>query len=236
MLEKNESEWIHCNSCGRTTDHVVVHKHRNSEFKEDLTDDNGSTYASIDGFKDWWMLECQGCKTVCLRFFEYFSEWSQPGDDGSRIVYFPARNVGSRTKPSWFAQFIEQQEIQGHFILIAYQQVYDLLESKHCLAALLTCRALLETISIEHGNGDGKSFEEKLKALRAKEIISSSQITFLNRVIYDAGSAAMHRSYNPTEESVGFVLDVIEKILHTIYIEPFINKHLLDEIPKRPKR
>ena len=234
MSEKVHKEWLHCNECGRNTEHSVVTSYRNKEFDDEVKDNYGRVMGSIDGFHDWEMLECGGCKTVCLRSKEYFSEWHDPYDeDPFKRAYFPARNNGARVKPHWFDVFINLNEVRGHFISISYEQVYALFESKQYLGAMLTARALLETVAIENCDGDPRTFEGKLNALHAKELIRSKQIEFLNKAIYDAGSATMHRGYNPSAEAVTYVLDAIEQLLYTIYIEPIADKKLAEEKPQR---
>jgi hypothetical protein len=235
--EDEKSEWLHCNTCGRDTNHIMVHNHRNKEFVEKIKDEMGRPYASVDGFHDWQLLECQGCKTVFLRSREYFSEWSEPWDeDPYKTAYFPRRNVGSRVKPHWFDTFINLDGVKGHFILISYQQIYQLIEAEKYLAAMLTSRALLETLAVENSGGDNRTFKAKLQALADKELIRSKQINFLDNSIYDAGSAAMHRGYNPSSTAVTHVLDAIEQLIYTIYIEPLVDETLQAEKPKREKR
>ena len=228
-------EVIHCNTCRRETEHKVIHSYRNKEFVEDIKDDYGIVFASIDGHHDWQMLECQGCKTVCMRSKEYFSEWLDPyiGGDPYLKTYFPPRNISARPKPHWAHIFESIENLKGHFILTAYEQIYSLVESEKYLAAMLTCRALLETIAIENGDGDLKTFEQKLKALRDRGFIREKQIEYLNKIIYDAGSAAMHRSYNPSPQAVTYVFDAVEQLLHSIYIEPYVEMDLIAEKPAR---
>ncbi|MDA0344960.1 MAG: DUF4145 domain-containing protein [Proteobacteria bacterium] len=235
-IQKKE-EWLHCNECGRDTNHIIVHKHRSKEFSEEIKDNHGRVFTSVDGFHDWELFECQGCKTVFLRSKEYFSEWwsGDPDEDPCNYAFFPKRNIGARVKPHWFQLFSGLDSLQGHFILISYKQVYELIEAEHYLAAMLTARALLETIAIDNGAGDKRTFKEKLEGLRDKEFIRSKQIEFLEKSIYDSGSAAMHRSYNPSALAITYVLDAIENLLYTIYIEPIADKKLKEEKPKKER-
>lgn len=164
--QDKKTESLHCNDCGRDTDHSIVQSHRNKEFCEPIKDDYGKPYASIDGFYDWQLLECQGCKTVHLRSKQYCSEWVNPFDqDIFHTEYYPPRNTGSRVKPHWFDRFAAIGDLQGHFILTSYKQIYSLIESGQSLAAMLTCRALLETIAIEHSSDEFKTFYKKLESL-----------------------------------------------------------------------
>lgn len=237
MTTSNNEESLHCNECGHSTAHKMVHKHKNKEFIDKIKDGLGGT-TSIDGFHDWEMFECQGCKTVFLRCREYFSEWwttGAPDEDPCKYTFFPNRNTGARIKPHWFDTFSNLDSLQGHFILISYKQIYKLIEEEQYLAALLTSRALLETIAIENGDGDLRTFEQKLQSLKDKGFIRDKQVAHFNRVIYDAGSAAMHRSYNPSSKAVTYVLDAIEQLLHTIYIEPLVESELAADKPNKKK-
>ena len=236
MSVSDKEEWLHCNVCGRDNDHRMVHSHRNKEYSEDCKDGFGNVINNINGSRDWQLLECQGCKTVWLRLREYCSEWGWlPDEDPCEYTCFPPRNTGTRVKPHWFDTFSTLDNLQGHFILISYKQIYQLIEANQYLAALLTSRALLETIAIENGVGDMKTFRQKLEGLCEKEFIRRKQIDFLEKAIYDSGSAAMHRSYNPTATTVTYVLDAIEHLIHTIYIEPIVDLILQEEKPKRER-
>lgn len=231
-----KTEWLHCNACARSTDHTLLHVHRNKDIVEDILDEQGNRIDRVHGYNDWQLFECQGCKTVFLRLKEYFSEWHDAWDDDPyKYTSFPARNVGARPKPYWFETLSELDNLQGHFILVAYEQIYQLIESQNYLAALLTSRALLETIAVEHGSGDRRTFNEKLQALNENDFIRKSQIAFLDKAIYDSGSAAMHRSYNPSQAAVNYVIDAIEQLLYTIYIEPIAVGQLDTERPSRQR-
>ncbi len=235
--EKNEEE-LHCNDCGRATVHRAVNNYRNKEFSEDIKDGWGNVMTTVDGFHDWELFECQGCKAVFLRLRQYFSEWHNgfPDEDPCEYSFFPKRNTDARVKPHWFETFSNLEGLQGHFILISYKQIYALIEAEQYLAALLTSRALLETIAIENGDGDLRTFEQKLQSLKDEGFIREKQIQHLNQAIYDAGSAAMHRSYNPSSKTVTYVLDSIEQLLHTIYIEPLVEAELLAEKPAKKQK
>lgn len=234
-MSKNlsKTELIHCNTCRAETKHRVIVSHRNKKFDEDI-EENGEIMANIYGHHDWEMLECQGCETVCLRDREFFSEWADPWEkDPTKKTFFPPRNVASRVRPHWHEKLSKIRKLKGHFILIAYDQIYELLTAQNYLAAMLTSRALLETIAIENCGGDNGHFIDKLCALKDRGFIREKQVKHLNEAIYDAGSAVMHRKYNPSEKAVSYVLDAIEHLLHAIYIEPLVEVELKAEKPAR---
>jgi hypothetical protein len=115
---------------------LIVYSHRNSETDEDVIDSVGRVIASISGHHDWQLLECQGCKTVCLLSKQFFSEWAEPWEDPYVRTYFPPRNTDARAKPHWFDDLIEEPKLQGSFILVAYKQIYSLIESSYFIAAM----------------------------------------------------------------------------------------------------
>lgn len=232
MPEKFED--IHCNSCNRDTEHKFVCDHRNKEFNEDEVDEMGRVVFTVWGYHDWQLLECQGCKEVTLRKRQFFSEWSDPRD-GSPFAdsYHPPRRVKARVKPRWYDGLTRVRGLRNSFILDSYKQIYSQMEDGHYIGALLTCRALLETIAIVHGDGDRRTFREKLVALKENDLLRERQIDPINTAIFDAGSAAMHRGYRPTLDVVNSVLDSIEALLYTVYIEPIEFEKIRNEIPPR---
>ena len=61
MVEKSNKPFrLHCNSCGRSNEHLAIYSYRNKETDEDIIDNNGRVIASVNGYNDWELLECQG--------------------------------------------------------------------------------------------------------------------------------------------------------------------------------
>ena len=67
--------------------------------------------------------------------------------------------------------------------------------------------------------GDIGGFKVKARELVTKGIIDDDEHDILLTLI-DAGSASQHRSFNPTEDIVKHMMDILEKILYKICIEP----------------
>ncbi len=92
-------------------------------------------------------------------------------------------------------------------------------------------RALIENIMVILLDDRG-SFRKNLIALHENGHISEKEKTILEDV-YDIGSAVMHRSYTPSQQTVKTCLEVIKQLMHKIYIvNPAIEK-LNIEVPKR---
>jgi hypothetical protein len=98
------------------------------------------------------------------------------------------------------------------------------------------CRALLETIVIEKGAGDKGSFNKNIAAYLEKGLITQQEEESLKTIIYEAGSAVMHRAYRSNREAVEYALNAIEHLMERIYIQPDEQKYLASTIPLRKKK
>lgn len=228
---KNNKIKTHCNSCAQKTNHNIIHEHKNQDF-EDIV----SGGFSIDGHFLWQTVECMGCESVHLISKQYFSEWCEPNYDNDPNYdpyfnkYFPPRNIKGRSKPGWFSIFQEKK----NFSSIVHKQIYQLLEecSDVKIAIMLLIRSLLEAVVVAKA-GDAKTFNEKLKRLKDQNLITESDVTNLNKEIYDAGSAAMHRNYNPSLEAVNSALNAVEHLMFKLYFSEDDLNILKSEKPMR---
>ena len=95
-------------------------------------------------------------------------------------------------------------------------------------------RAVIDVIlNLEIGDVGG--FDEKLKALLGKGLISARQRELLATVV-DAGSAAGHRGFKPNIVLIDAMIDTVENLLHSQYIvDPMVEQQKLN-IPPRPPR
>ena len=244
MNDNKPMKKLHCNKCTTITSHKTLCNYRNGEGEEEqYTGDEDNPYF-VNWHDDWYMLECQGCENIVLEKSYYLSDLD--GDDD--ISYYPPLNTEVRQKPIWYPQFRsilhaphDYSDRPEPFILQAYDAIYSSVNTEQTIPAMLTLRALLEHLSIEHGiNGEGVktgkdkgSFKKNITALKNAGYITDRQAETLENTIYDAGSATMHRSYNPSKQSVESVLDILEKLIHTIYIEPKTVEQIETEKPER---
>ncbi len=231
----NKSVTIFCNSCKRDTNHKILLERRNKEINEQVDDEYGEIFAEITAFDDWVVYECLGCEDLCLSSTYYHSEIHDMHEP-PEIIFFPRRKNSKyfRSKPHWYKDFLWKYRTE--FVSKAYEECYLLLDSTHYLSAMLTARALLETISIEKNRKDKGTFAKNIKSLQDSDFLSGQEVDILSEIIYDAGSATMHRKYAPNFEAVSYVLDALEIIIYRVFIQPEQVKKLKSDIPQRKKK
>ena len=81
----------------------------------------------------------------------------------------------------------------------------------------------------------GANFEEKLNNLRLQHRLGNSQHDTLS-VLINAGSAAAHRGWDPSNEQITSLMEVLEAFLyHTLVQSPAITE-LSSSVPPRDAR
>ena len=228
---KSRTIKTHCNSCSQETNHKIIHEYKNKDF----TDVCGDGF-SIDGHFIWQTAECMGCESVHLISKQYFSEWCEPNYDNDPNYdpylnkYFPPRNIKNRSKPNWHSVF----QSKKNFASTVYEQIYQLMEeySDATIAIMLLIRSLLEAIVVDKA-GDARTFKEKLERLRNQNLITENDVSNLDREIYDAGSATMHRNYNPSIEAINIALNAVENLIFKLYISDADTCILKNEKPQK---
>ena len=101
--------------------------------------------------------------------------------------------------------------------------------------AAMGVRAIIDEVANDRV-GDCGGFEQKLQELVNVHFISARQKAIIEAAA-DVGSAAAHRTYRPSTESVNQLMDIIEHVLQEMYVLRDVGKRLEDEsIPAHPQR
>ena len=117
----------------------------------------------------------------------------------------------SRQLPSWVWD-VDDDEIIGLF-----QEVYAALQADSRRLALMGCRAIVDLIMVAQLGDDKGGFEQKLNMLVEKSLISRPDGEVLGQAI-EAGSAAAHRGYRPSPESLELVVSIVEHLARSIQL------------------
>jgi hypothetical protein len=177
-------------------------------------------------------MKCRDCGTMTY-IIDHYMGHSMGGDPGvERSEYFPP--LPFRFMPNWFSDLPENYRN-------TLKEVYDALDnSLYCLASAGT-RTVIDCLIVDQ-IGDIGTFQEKVEGLVTKAIIDSDEREFLLALI-DAGSASVHRSFNPSKDLVNHMMDILEKILFKVCIEPKEKQKLKEkaealrrETPKRKQK
>jgi hypothetical protein len=207
-----------CNGCCRDTDHAVLKTHIISDREPD-----GQRWETR-----FDMIECCGCHFISLkRTIDYYTE-----DDSLVIEYFPPPI--SRRKPSWtydFAVHLAMTTDLGLSQLL--DEVYSALHANNRRLATMGARTLLD-MAIVDSVGDVGTFADKLKVLQQKGFVGKNQCEFLE-IALEAGNATAYRGHCPTSQQLNQVMDIVESILHQIYVLPQASAELKRSTPPRKK-
>ena len=123
--------------------------------------------------------------------------------------YFPPLPL--RIKPAWFSSLTESYQT-----ILA--EVYHAIDNSLFFLSSTGARTALDQLIIEK-IGDSGSFKDKVKKLVTSKIIDDTERVMLLAVI-DAGSASVHRSYRPDQETINHMMDILEAIFYKLLIEP----------------
>jgi hypothetical protein len=203
-----------CAECARETRHDVVHVIASQQ--------EGSGYSVQNTFAT---LQCRGCETVSLQHIS---------DDGEfeNVKNYPTLPLLRRSAPSsllLFRLFPPNSDIPVAELL---DEIYSAARSGLRRLTTLGLRALLEQLIISKV-GDHRSFKGNLERFTESGYTSINQRDALDAV-YEVGSAAMHRGFNPSMSEIELMLDAVEKVLGGIYgIRPEI---ISSNVPPKRRR
>lgn len=190
-------ERVHCNDCGRQTQHAVLSEHIQRD-SEELDSPPGY---EISWRTRWTMLECRGCTSVCLRRAASDSESDTGRNYDEYITFFPPPTW--RELPDWAGRLRDDEQA-------LLKEVYVALQADSRRLAMMGARALVDIVM--NREGDQGSFATGLNALVERGLIGTVQKDVLNAAL-DVGHAASHRGHQPSRDDVGTVMDIVEHLL-----------------------
>ena len=207
-----QTVFVHCNRCAGDTWHLIAGQSKSNS--EVVTEDG--YVVSFSQTSD--LLECKVCKQTRLRVTDWNSE-----NDSSPPSFYPP--TSKHKAPAWL------MELPPEYAQLA-REIYPALDTGSLSLALMGTRALLDVYVSRH-SGVSNDFRKKLEALQAQGALSAKQIKMLTPT-FDAGSAAAHRGYVPSEENVIVALQVVENLIHQDILATKTVK-LKSDTPRRHK-
>ncbi len=228
-MEKEKAKTIkaHCNKCKLETNHFVRAKY-DQDWDLGFTD------------RAWCknrIIECCGCEAirfmkVDLSTYDIEDYYDEDGNYQTRFnemtTYYPENEL--REMPKW-AGAIKNDEPELHEL---YSELYAVLRTNLTRLAGMASRATLEQI-LNKMVGEFGTFDQRLEKLKTENHVSQSELETLKTAV-DLGNAANHRGWKPTTDELNTVLDIIENLMHRIYILTQNAKKVQEKIPPRAKK
>lgn len=213
-------EWFFCNSCSKKTKHFI-----RAEFERNKSDDD---FFQNDRFL---IVECCGCEHIAFVKLDQNNEQFElkyDSDLGHEVLawnetIFPPVNY--RNPPDWFDDLPDRvmRQISG--------EIYKSLQSGSNYLATFGSRTLIDRLMVLTV-GDKGNFTKGLKALQESGRVSENERNILKPVI-DAGNAAAHRGWAPTDEQIKVILDTVEGLIHRLLVLPKLSEELEESVPSR---
>jgi len=163
------------------------------------------------------LLECRGCETVFYHQLSWDDQVLNPVFDSAgnyqmevveHVETYPQPEKKAR-KPDWVWS-IARKDPQLEKIL---SEVYDAVERRSNILAATGLRTAFDRVVSYHAVDENQPLAAKVKALNERGFIGATEADILNTVV-DAGSAAAHRAWNPTDEQLGQLLQSLEQFIH----------------------
>jgi hypothetical protein len=136
----------------------------------------------------------------------------------------------SKIRPAWLGA-LHGVDPQLRVIL---NEMYLALDNQANILAAIGLRTALDRATEVLGINPATGFPAKLAALRAGGWIGDTEHDVLG-VVTDAGNAAVHRGWSPSDEDLAKLVQVMEAFIHKAFV---IGKGALEikaSIPARPK-
>lgn len=212
---------VHCSKCFRSTNHELIFDKTTTEisnkicYEPEVWVQQGFNYS---------VFECCGCHNVVMRKRFWHSDLTPPEYDESYISWHPA--LTSRQLPKWRNNLPENWA----------ELLCEIYRALHCDSrslALMGMRALLDMYLVEAA-GDLDTFNKKLEWLQALGFLSANQVELIKPAI-EAGNAAAHRGYSPSQDGLDTILNLIELLLHQWTLASAISK-VKDDVPPRKRK
>lgn len=211
----------HCNVCLGQKHHEVLYR-----CHEDETDEHdGHVYLIARELYE--LVQCCGCGNVSLRV-----TYSYSGDPNEHVRYFPP--AVSRRLPRWFSDIKWVWTSPYSDVHELFKEIYSALYSGNNRLAMMGTRAVVD-LALTHRLGDIGSFERKLDEAKRIGWITEVEHSTLKAAI-EAGNAASHRAYCPTEQQLGRVLDIVEHFIERCYVLEESAGEIAKETPARTKK
>ena len=213
-----------CNRCGRDTLHFVRTEHATRVPGMLL---HGQ---EMDRHEHHMVVECRGCEELHFLKVRIGSEdliwtmaYEHPFDCPLVQSNFPPRNI-ARKIPDWIEHL--QPDLRD-----LMKQTYMVLHIGADRLVSMGTRAVLEGVIIEKC-GDQGTFSKNIGKFIDNGFLAPSNRDAVMAAL-DVGSAAIHRAYKPDLQAIVDVFEIVESVVHSVYIVPMSGARRNKHTPKR---
>lgn len=204
-------------------------------FTHDREDGNVGIWVSTDHR----ILQCAGCETVYHSTSSLYSEDIEATYDPitGQQTEAPIRHVSfwpsalHRRRPAWLKQIAASD---GDFYSLL-KSIYDALDGGLSVLSAIGIRTVLDAETARLDIDPSAPFAKKLNALYAQGFVGETERDILATLI-DAGSAAAHRGWRPSEAELDTMMTILEGFLQRTRVLRAKAQELKDAVPAKQTR
>jgi hypothetical protein len=178
----------------------------------------------VSGGTDYRILQCGGCRSLYFQTEFWFSE-----ADEIVVEHWPQHPL--RPIPAW----VEDVWYIDPALHSLVDEVYKAAQHGLGVCAATAIRTAFDRAAFKLGIDPGYGFEEKVKELEKQGFLGT-----IDRAVFDsmveAGSAAAHRGWKPTEDELQMLISALESFIHRSFILPVAVQKIGSNVPTRPPR
>lgn len=230
----------YCNRCCRETNHAVrakfqvsgggTHEMTHEEAEAVYMPDSKAEREAFleEYYEPAWrvrhqLIQCLGCESVSYREITYLEAWGR--DDYFRL--YPPRVA--RRRPEWLDRRLQNRDIEE-----LLEEIYSAVQNNSKRLALMGARCAVDVI-LTNLVGDIGGFERKLERAEVEGLLSKRDKDTLEAAL-DAGNAAAHRNYKPSDDDLNNVLDIVEHLVQGVLVAPRSAEQVRKTTPARAKK
>ncbi|MHB2139870.1 DUF4145 domain-containing protein [Pseudomonas monsensis] len=147
------------------------------------------------------------------------------------VTTFPAVEAEHNRKPDWIWE-IAKTDLQLHNIL---QETYTAYQEGLLILASVGLRTAFDRATEALQVDPGHTLDDKINKLKEMGTIGESEASALG-VVANAGSAAAHRAWSPSQTEFKFLLTALEQFLHRTIVSGKTVLTVANAIPPRQPR
>ena len=222
----------HCPTCDTMTNCDIHAK----IIKNWVHDEDGHHVCGKENYK---LLQCRGCETVFFHHLStnsedinnrYINEKEYISELNETIITFPKPEKDD-IRPFWFGQ-LYYKDTQLHTIM---DEMYTAYTHKSFILASIALRTTFDRVIDILNIDPALSFKEKLDELVKTNMVLEKEKDNLD-IIVEAGNAAAHRGWSPTEKIFKSLLTVTENFVKRAILPDECLTPVRNEIPAKPQR
>jgi hypothetical protein len=208
----------HCPQCDADRNAAVV-----AAYKEEVNE-------VVWGSAEFKILKCLGCGTVYVQIYQLCSENIEYDEEGDaflepEIKYWP-RPV--KVKMSIRHFFSVPTEINR-----LLDEIREAINNNLFSLAAMGIRSALEQIIVDRV-GDQGNFIKNVDAFQRAGYLSVRERNTLEALL-EAGHAAIHRGWHPTEQDVDTLWEIAGHVLDSVYVHQEQASTLEKKLPSRKR-